>query len=92
MSGSAISDDDLVKTKDILDHGGISRQMFYTYLNIGLIRPAKILENGHRLFDKDIYRRLALIQILRDKDYALKEIKDTWKGLGNTISVDEENA
>jgi DNA-binding transcriptional MerR regulator len=84
-----LSDDELVKTKDVLEKGNITRQMFYTYLNLGLIQPAKTLENGHRLFYPDVFRKLACIQLLRDKNYVLRDIKDTWKGLTDIISVDE---
>ena len=83
-----IDDDDLVKTKDVLEKGNITRQMFYTYLNLGLIQPAKTLENGHRLFYPDVFRKLACIQLLRDKNYGLRDIKDTWKGLTDIIPVD----
>lgn len=85
-----LSDDDLVKTKDVLEKGNITRQMFYTYLNLGLIQPAKTLENGHRLFHPNVFRRLSCIQILRDKHYGLRDIKDTWKGLTDIIPVHEE--
>ncbi|PCJ57802.1 MAG: hypothetical protein COA79_15065 [Planctomycetota bacterium] len=91
MEQDVLKDNELVKTKEVLDQGNISRQIFYTYLNLGLIQPAKILENGHRLFHPSVFRKLACIKILRERNYGLRDIKDTWKGLTDIISVDDKD-
>ena len=37
----------LLKTGDVLKRTGISREVFYRYLNVGLIRPARVSDGGH---------------------------------------------
>ncbi len=66
----------LYKTGEILKRSGLSREVFYRYLNIGLIREADRTQGGHNLFDESVFARLELIQQLNRTGYPLRDIKD----------------
>ena len=67
----------LYKTGEILKRSGISREVFYRYLNIGLIKEAAQTKGGHNLFDESVFARLTLIQQLNRADgYPLRDIKE----------------
>ncbi len=67
----------LYKTGEILKRSGLSREVFYRYLNIGLIKEAAQTKGGHNLFDESIFARLTLIQQLNQANgYPLRDIKE----------------
>ncbi len=74
-------DQHLLKTKDVIERSGITRQMFYNYLNAGLIQPASVSESRHRLFDESVLKCIHAITILKEKGYTLREIKTTFRKL-----------
>lgn len=71
----------LYKTKEVIERSGVTRQMFYNYLNAGLIQPASVSESKHRLFDSSIFKCINSINILKEKGYTLREIKTTFRKL-----------
>lgn len=71
----------LYKTREVIEKAGITRQMFYNFLNAGLIKPYKVSDTGHRFFDESVFRCIKSIQILKDKGYTLREIKTTFRKL-----------
>jgi len=68
----------LLKTGDVLKRTGISREVFYRYLNVGLIRPARASAGGHYLFDESVLRHVALVRTLNASGFALRDIKDIY--------------
>ena len=68
----------LLKTGDVLKHTGISREVFYRYLNVGLLRPARVSPGGHHLFDESVLTHIALIRTLNASGFALRDIKDIY--------------
>ena len=66
----------LYKTGEVLREAGISREVFYRYLTMGLIRSAAASPGGHNLFDESVFKRLELIQQLNQTGYPLRDIKD----------------
>jgi len=66
----------LYKTGEVLKRSGLSREVFYRYLNIGLISEADQTRGGHNLFDDSVFARLELIQQLNKTGYPLRDIKD----------------
>lgn len=68
--------DKLFKTGEVLKRSGLSREVFYRYLNIGLIKEAGRTAGGHNLFDESVFARLELIQQLNRTGYPLRDIKD----------------
>ena len=74
---------ELYKTKEVLKKSGLHRQMFYHYLSLGLVIEAKKTPAGHRLFDKRVFKRLALIKELNESGYTLRDMKETFKKFGS---------
>ena len=66
----------LYKTGEVLKRSGLSREVFYRYLNIGLIKEAARTAGGHNLFDESVFQRLELIQQLNRTGYPLRDIRE----------------
>lgn len=68
----------LYRTEEVLQAAGISRQVLYSYINLGLITPAEVTRTGRRLFDESVFRRLDLIRELNRSGYTLRDIRETF--------------
>jgi DNA-binding transcriptional MerR regulator len=68
----------LFKTGEVLRRTGFSRQSFYQYLTLGLIREARVTEGGHHLFDESVFKRLKIIKQLNRSGYTLRDIKEVF--------------
>jgi DNA-binding transcriptional MerR regulator len=68
----------LLKTGDVLKRSGVSRQMLYNYVALGLVGPdlVRTTPAGHMLFTDRIFNRLSLIQNLQLSGYSLRDMKD----------------
>ena len=42
--------EELHKTGEVLKRAGISREVFYRYLTMGLVQSARVSPGGHNLF------------------------------------------
>ena len=67
---------ELVRTKEVLDRTGISRQVLYRYMQLDLIVPAKTSGSGRNEFSPKVFTIIALIERLKDRGYTLRDIKD----------------
>ena len=65
-----------LRTKEVLEKTGISRQMLYRYITAGLIREEKVTPTGRRVFAPDVIKKIALIRRVNESGYALRDIKD----------------
>jgi DNA-binding transcriptional MerR regulator len=68
----------LYKTGEVLKRAGISREVFYRYLTMGLLRPARRSPGGHNLFTDSVFKHIELIQRLNRSGFTLRDIKDTY--------------
>ena len=68
----------LFKTGEVLKRSGVSREVFYRYLTMGLVKPAKTSAGGHNLFAETVFKHIELIQHLNATGYTLRDIKDTY--------------
>jgi len=68
----------LYRTEEVLRATGISRQVLYRYITLGLITPAEVTRTGRRLFDEGVFRRLELIRELNQSGYTLRDIRETF--------------
>ena len=68
----------LYKTGEVLKRAGISREVFYRYLNVGLLKPARTSQGGHNLFSEAVFTHIELIESLKGSGYTLRDIKDTY--------------
>ncbi len=69
-------EDGLMKTQEVLERAGISRQMLYLYTTMGMIEPAKKTAAGHGLFDETTLARLKIIRDAVATGYTLRDIKE----------------
>ncbi|MFQ5653491.1 MAG: MerR family transcriptional regulator [Planctomycetota bacterium] len=69
-------EDRLLKTKEVLETSGISRQVLYRYLQMGLLEPAATTDTGRNRFSSSIFRQIELIQSLNRSGYTLRDIRD----------------
>ena len=68
----------LLRTSEVLRRAGISRQVLYRYITLGLIQEAQVTASGQRLFHPRVVRWIELIRSLNDTGYALRDIRDTF--------------
>jgi len=68
----------LYRTAEVLRATGISRQVLYRYITLGLIVPAEVTDTGRRLFDEGVFGRLELIKKLNESGYTLRDIRETF--------------
>ncbi len=69
-------DGEYLKTRDILNATGITHQILYRYITLGLIAEEKTTETGQRLFSPYTVDAILLIQRLNQTGYTLRDIKD----------------
>ncbi len=65
-----------LRTKEVLDRTGISRQMLYRYITAGLIREQEVTPAGRRLFAPDVIKKIEIIRLVNESGYALRDIKE----------------
>ena len=68
----------LLKSGEVADQAGVSRQVVHEYTLLGLIEPADRTPGGHRLYDEGVIRRLQLIRDLVKSGYTLRDIRATF--------------
>jgi len=66
----------LLKTGDVVELSGLSRQVIYQYQAIGLLKAVEVTPTGHRLYAESVLTHLKLIQNLVKSGYTLRAIKD----------------
>jgi DNA-binding transcriptional MerR regulator len=68
---------DLLRTHEVLERTGISHQVLYRYVTLGLIEPATTTDKGLRYFRPTVVQ---LIEIIKDMTegggYSLRDLKD----------------
>jgi DNA-binding transcriptional MerR regulator len=65
-----------LKTRDVLAATGITHQILYRYMTLGLIQETKVTSTGQRLFSPKTVAAIRLIQRLNTTGYTLRDIKD----------------
>ena len=66
----------LIRTSEVLKLTGISHQVLYRYITLGLVEPSTTAESGQRLFHPTVVDLINLIQSINDSGYTLRDIKD----------------
>ena len=66
----------LLRTADVLRAAGITHQVLYRYMTIGLIEAADSTETGQRLFHPDVVTLIGLIKSLNSSGYSLRDMKE----------------
>jgi MerR family mercuric resistance operon transcriptional regulator len=74
----AIEPNDL-RTKELLDRTGISRQVLQHYIAVGLVKERDKTRTGRRLFGEEMVKRIKLIRKLNKSGYTLRDIRDVFK-------------
>lgn len=59
---------------EVMQYSGFSRQTIHNYTVMGLISESEWTDGGHRLYDADVFERLAAIKGLKGR-YSLRQIK-----------------
>jgi len=59
---------------EVVQYSGFSRQTIHNYTVMGLICESEWTQGGHRLYDVDVFERLAHIKAMKDH-YRLNQIK-----------------
>jgi DNA-binding transcriptional MerR regulator len=66
----------LLKTADLIEKSGLTRQMIYEYIGFGLLKETERTEAGHRLFDEHAVTEAKLIHELSESGYTLRAIRE----------------
>ena len=65
-----------LKTREVLQATGITHQILYRYITLGLIEEETVTETGQRFFSPRAVIAIRLIQRLNQTGYTLRDIKD----------------
>jgi hypothetical protein len=65
----------LLKTGELAERSGLSRQVIYTYTTMKLLQPVSTNKAGHKLFDEAALVHLKLIQDLVALGYTLRDVR-----------------
>lgn len=65
-----------MKTSEVLEKSGVTRQMLYLYTTMGLVEPAEKTAAGHGLFDPAVLARLKIIRDALETGYSLRDVKE----------------
>jgi DNA-binding transcriptional MerR regulator len=65
-----------LKTREVLLAAGITHQVLYRYVTLGLIEEARVTSSGQRLFHASTIPAIRLIQRLNQSGYTLRDIKE----------------
>ena len=65
-----------LRTREILEATGITHQILYRYITLGLIEEARTTQTGQRLFHERTIPAIRLIQRLNQSGYTLRDIKE----------------
>ena len=66
----------LLRTGQVLERTGITHQVLYTYVTLGLIEAAATTPSGQRLFHPRVVTLIEVIQSLKLSGYSLRDMKD----------------
>lgn len=76
--GRRAGPDRLLRTADVLKRTGITHQVLYRYVTLGLIEPAVTTPSGTRLFRPETVDLIELIKSFNESGYSLRDLKDTF--------------
>ena len=68
----------LLRTGDVLKQAGVSREVFYRYITMGLVKPARTTAGGRNYFSESVFKHIDLIRSLNESGFTLRDIKDTY--------------
>lgn len=68
--------DRLLKTREVLEMTGISHQVLYRYVTLGLVEEAGNTKGGQRLFHPRVIPLIEHIRGLNETGYSLRDIKE----------------
>ena len=78
---------------------GITHQVLYRYVTLGLIEPSRTTASGQRLFHPKVIGLIDLIHSLNDTGYTLRDIREIFfkeervrKAVSRTPAVPGESA
>jgi DNA-binding transcriptional MerR regulator len=71
-----VSNDQLLKTREVLERTGITHQVLYRYVTLGLIEEAGTTKGGQRLFHPRVVELIHRIRGLIDTGYSLRHLKE----------------
>ena len=74
LGEQAVPPPKLYRIGEVVEYSGYSRQTIHNYTAMGLLQESRWTEKGHRLYDAEVFRQLALITYLKDR-YSLAQIK-----------------
>ena len=75
-SGGAQEESSLLRTAEVLERTGITHQVLYRYMTLGLIDAARTTETGVRLFHPDVVRLIEIVKGLNQSGYSLRDMKE----------------
>ena len=65
-----------LRTREVLLATGITHQILYRYMTLGLIEEARTTRSGQRFFSARAVPAIRLIQRLNQTGYTLRDIKE----------------
>ncbi len=80
----------LLKTAEVLERSGISRQVLYRYMQLELIVPAETTETGRNLFALGVFKQIEWIQRLNQSGYTLRDIREIYSDRIQKLGREED--
>lgn len=67
-----------LRTADVLRRTGITHQILYRYVTLGLIEPVTVTDSGVRYFRPEAVDLIEIIKSFNRTGYSLRDLKDTF--------------
>lgn len=67
---------DRMRVGEVARRCGLSREVINSYAMFGLITEAERSPSGHRLFAPEVFQRLKMIGLLKQRGYTLRDIRE----------------
>lgn len=66
----------LLRPGEVREQTGISHQVLYRYVTLGLVEPAGTTASGQRLYHPSVVPLIRAIQLLTKSGYSLRSLKE----------------
>ncbi|MHB1157100.1 MAG: helix-turn-helix domain-containing protein [Phycisphaerales bacterium] len=67
---------DMLRLSDAAEAAGVTPAQLQYYLMVGVVTPTQISPGHQRLFDPHAVQRIAMIRLLNESGYSLRDIRE----------------
>ena len=77
---------------EVVSYSGVSRQTIHNYTTMGLLHENCWSPGGHRLYEEDVFHRLAIIAKMKAANKSLRNIREHFARLDGLEGAGDRSA